>query len=74
MSYLRVLLSAEGAKNVSWPYLSLLREWGSLVMEFTGKFAKSNLATIWLEIANACGSIPHKLIVFALRRYGVSPQ
>ena len=35
---------------------------------------KSTLATIWLDIANAYGSIPHKLIIFALRRYGVSPQ
>ena len=31
----------------------------------------SNLATIWLDIANAYGSIPHKLIVFAFHRYGV---
>ena len=35
---------------------------------------KSNLAIIWLDIANAYGSIPHKLIAFALHRYGVSPQ
>ena len=35
---------------------------------------KSTLATIWLDIANAYGSIPHKLIIFALHRYGVSPQ
>ena len=34
----------------------------------------SNLTVIWLDIANAYGSIPHKLIVFALNRYGVSPQ
>ena len=34
----------------------------------------SNLVVIWLDIANAYGSIPHKLIVFALYRYGVSPQ
>ena len=32
---------------------------------------KSDLATIWLDIANAYGSIPHKLIFFALKRYGV---
>ena len=38
MSYLRVCLSAEGAKNVSWPWLSPLRGWGSLTMAFTGKF------------------------------------
>ena len=35
---------------------------------------KSNLAVIWLDIANACGSVPHKLIIFALHRYGVPPQ
>ena len=35
---------------------------------------KANLAVIWLDIGNAYGSIPHKLIVFALHRYGVSPQ
>ena len=35
---------------------------------------KSTLATIWLDIANVYGSIPHKVIVFGLRRYGVSPQ
>ena len=35
---------------------------------------ESNLATTWLHIANAYGSIPRKLIVFALHRYGVSPQ
>ena len=34
---------------------------------------KSNLAIIWLDIANASGSIPHKLIVFGLHRCGVSP-
>ena len=33
-----------------------------------------NLAVIWLDIANAYGFIPHKLIVFTLHRYGVSPQ
>ena len=38
------------------------------------RMRKSTLATIWLDIANAYGSIPHKLIIFALRRYGVSPQ
>ena len=35
---------------------------------------KSNLAIIWLDIANAYGSIAHKLIVFALHSYSVSPQ
>ena len=35
---MRVCLSPEGAKNVSWPWLSLLRGWGSLTMTSTGKF------------------------------------
>ena len=29
---------AEGAENVSWPWLSPLRGWGSLTMTSTGKF------------------------------------
>ena len=28
----------KGAKNVSWPWLSLLRGWCSVTMTFTGKF------------------------------------
>ena len=35
---------------------------------------RSNLAITSFDIANAYGSIPHKLIVFALHRYGVCPQ
>ena len=33
-----------------------------------------SLSTIWLDIANAYGSIPHKLIIFALHGYGASPK
>ena len=53
----------------SWEHISMV--WAAL------KEAKSknlSLATIWLDIANAYGSIPHKLIIFALHRYGVSPK
>ena len=32
---------------------------------------KSSLAKIWLDIANAYGSTPHRLLFFALQRYGV---
>ena len=39
MSWLRICLSAEDAENVSWPWLSPLRGWGSQSMAFTGKFA-----------------------------------
>ena len=52
-----------------WDHISIV--WAAL------KEAKSknlSLATIWLDIANAYGSIPHKLIIFALHRYGVSPK
>ena len=35
---------------------------------------KSTLFTIGLDIANAYGVIPHKLIIFALQRYGITPQ
>ena len=52
-----------------WEHLSLV--WHTLK---EGRMQKSTLATRWLDIANAYGSIPHKLIVFALRRYGASPQ
>ena len=38
MSQSWVCLSAEGAKNVLWPWLSPLRGWHSLTMTFTGKF------------------------------------
>ena len=37
LSQLPVSLSAEGAKNVSWSWLSPLRGWGSLTMLLTGK-------------------------------------
>ena len=52
-----------------WEHLSLV--WHALKEART---QKSNLAIIWLDIANAYGSIPHKLVAFALHRYGVSPQ
>ena len=33
---------------------------------------QKDVSTIWLDIANAYGSIPHQLIFLALKRYGVS--
>ena len=50
-----------------WEHISMV--WAAL------KEAKSknlSLAMIWLDIANAYGSIQHKLIIFALHRYSVS--
>ena len=52
-----------------WEHLSMV--WRALK---EARAKKSNLGVIWLDIANAYGSIPHKLIVFALHIYGVSPQ
>ena len=49
-----------------WEHMSTV--WSALKEACSNK---SDLATIWLDIANAYGSIPHKLIFFALKRYGV---
>ena len=49
-----------------WEHMSVV--WSSLK---AAKADHSNLAAIWLDIANAYGSVPHKLIFFALERYGV---
>ena len=35
------------------------------------KMNSKSLAVLWLDLANAYGSVPHQLIVFALRRYKV---
>ena len=35
---------------------------------------QKSLVALWLDLANAYGSVPHKLIEFALRRYGVPPK
>ena len=52
-----------------WEHLS--KVWHTLK---EARAKKSNLAVIWLDIANAYGSILYKLIVFALNRHGISPQ
>ena len=36
--------------------------------------SRKSLAVLWLDLANAYGSVPHKLIVFSLRRYGVPEE
>ena len=38
----------------------------------TAKSDKADIVTVWLDIANAYGSVPHQLIFFALEGYGVS--
>ncbi|MGY8822251.1 MAG: reverse transcriptase domain-containing protein, partial [Pseudomonadales bacterium] len=52
-----------------WEHLNVV--WASLK---DAKLNKSSLASIWLDIANAYGSIPHQLIFFALKRYGLPPN
>jgi len=42
--------------------------WDSLKLS---KAAKSSISAVWLDVANAYGSILRKLIFFALRRYGI---
>ena len=49
-----------------WEHMSIV--WNELK---SSKSQKGSLAAIWLDIANAYGSVPHQLIFFALRRYGV---
>lgn len=39
-----------------------------------GCWEPKSLAAIWFDIANANRSIPHKLIIFGLHWYGVSPK
>ena len=46
----------EGAKNISWPWLSLPRVWSSLTMTFTGKSVY----------------IAHHFILLRLRPFGLS--
>ena len=57
---LQVWLSAWGAKNVSWPWPSLLRGWSSLSMVFTGKFV-----WLWLTISSCHGSISLTLVLIS---------
>ena len=50
----------------SWEHMSVV--WNELKSR---KSERSNIAAIWLDIAIACGSVPHQLLFFALRRYGI---
>ena len=52
-----------------WVHMSMV--WDSLKSE---KHDKTSLSAIWLDVANAYGSLPHRLIYFALKRYGVSEK
>ena len=50
-----------------WEHMSLV--WDELK---TAKSDKSDIVVVWLDIANAYGSVPHQLVFVALERYGVS--
>ena len=39
----------------------------------TAKSNKTSIAAVWLDIANAYGSIPHQLIFYSLKRYCINP-
>ena len=49
-----------------WEHMSMV--WSALK---EAHLNRTDLSTIWLDVANAYGLIPHKLIFFALERYGV---
>ena len=49
-----------------WDHMSVV--WDKLKSR---KTEKSNIAAIWLDIANAYRSVPHQLLFFTLRRYGI---
>ena len=51
-----------------WEHMSLV--WDELK---DAKLKKANIAAVWLDIANAYGSVPHQLVFMALKRYGVHP-
>ena len=54
ISWLRDSLSEEGAKNISWPWLSPLQGWSSLTMTFTGKFVYMAHHFILLQLNPFC--------------------
>ena len=49
VSWSGVCLSAEGAENVFWPWLSLLRGWDSLTTALTGKFVYIHIQILKLK-------------------------
>ena len=49
-----------------WEHMSMV--WSALK---SAKSTKQGLCAAWLDIANAFGSVPHRLIFFALKRYGI---
>ena len=52
-----------------WEHISIV--WTALKET---KSKNLSLVTIWFDIANAYGSIPHKLFIFALFQYSISAK
>ena len=52
-----------------WEHISMV--WSALK---DARLRKKSLVVIWLDLANAYGSVPHALILFALKRYNVPPS
>ena len=52
-----------------WEHMSMV--WSALK---EARSTRSSLANIWLDIANAYGSVPHRLLFFALECYGIDPH
>ena len=50
-----------------WEHMAML--WDTFK---DARLNKKSAATVWLDVANAYGSIPHQLIFLALKRYGVA--
>ena len=49
-----------------WEHMSMI--WDTFK---DARLHNKSVSTVWLDVANAYGSIPHELIFFALKRYGV---
>ena len=66
--YIRTNQQKGAIKGVAgcWEHTSMV--WSALK---DAKKSKSPLALLWLDLANAYGTVPHKLIEFALKRYHV---
>ena len=50
-----------------WEHISMI--WDTFK---DARLNNKSAATVWLDVANAYGSIPHQLIFLALKRYGVA--
>ena len=65
-------MSAEGAKNASWPWLSPLRGWDSLTIAFTCKFIyinlPDNIILRTVDVVGLCPNIPHEEDLSAIKK------